>query len=279
MPYFNEEHIITDQFFAHYGMLEIYVHIVTSGILFAVSLLCAAFLYQSFRKSGVEWPGLVHGFLYTGFIGFGEFVEHIFRWDPFMNTSLHYLHYFAAPAAMIFLYLGVNEYYDRCSHPNEELHTISNEVAMGMFAAVLTLAIAMGGIAETPWDQRVEGPILILTIIPLLAITAIFINTARKIRKSMLAFYFPALGVSLSLLAIDIWLGRLGDVNSLASIYIVAHSLQSVLHAATATIMVLFVLAIKEGIREDILYLCEVTEKSVPRKKKVRKRDFDLTEQ
>jgi hypothetical protein len=279
MPYFNEERIIVDQFFAHYGMLEIYVHLMATAVLFIVSILSIVLLYDHFRKSGVEWPGIIHGFFYTGLIGLGEFLEHMFRWDPFLNTALHYLHHLAAPAAMVFFYLGIKEYYDKCSHPDEELHTISNEVAMGMFAGILTLAILMGGLAETPWDEGLEGPFLMLTLLPILGITAVFINTTRKIKKSMLAFYFPALGISLSALTIDIWMGRLSDVNNIASLYIVTHSLQNVLHAATATIMILFVFAVREGIREDILYQCEVTEKSKLNKKKERKRDFYLKEQ
>lgn len=279
MPYFNEQGTIVNQYFSHNGMLEIYVHIAASGVLFLVSFMGIAFLYNIFTENEVEWPALLHGFLYTGLIGLGEFLEHIFR-DPFLNTALHYLHYLAAPAAMVFFYLGINEYYDRCSHPEKELHTISNEVAMGMFAGVFTLAIIMGGLAETPWDASLESPFLMLTILPLLAITAVFISTSRKIKKSMLAFYFPALGISLSALSIDIWLGRFGEVQNLANLYIITHSLQNLLHAATATIMIMFVLAIKEGIAENILYNCEVTEKSERKpKNKPTVPEFRLDEQ
>ena len=269
MPYFNDQGVIVEQFFSHHGMLEIYTHLFASAILFTVSIATAAFLYVVFSKAHIEWPGIIHGFFYTGLIGFGEFAEHFFQ-DPFINTGLHYLHHIAAPAAMLFFYLGINEYYDRCSHPTEEIQTISNEVAMGVFAGIMTVIIIMGGIAGTPWDERLEGPFLVLIIVPLLAVTAVFINTTRKIRKSMLAFYFPALGVVLSALTIVIWAGRFGDVNEIAPLYIVAHSLQDVLHAATATVMVLFVLAIREGIREDVLYQCEVLEKSELKKKKPR---------
>jgi hypothetical protein len=279
VPYFNEQDVIVNQLISHHAMNEIYVHITASGILFIVSIITILLLFNTFRAKKIEWPGILHGILYTGLIGFGEFVEHIFRWDPFLNTALHYLHHISAPAAMVFFYLGINEYYDRCSHPDDKVHTISNEVAMGVFAGILTIAIIMGSLAGTSWDERLEGPFLILIIIPLIAITLVFINTTRKIKKSMLAFYFPALGVSLSALAIIIWIGRFGDVNKIASLYIITHSLQNVFHIATATLMVLFALAIREGIREDILYECEVTEKSRLKKRKKRKMDFNLHEQ
>jgi hypothetical protein len=277
MPYFNEKDLIVDQFSSHHGMNEIYAHLYAAGLLFAVSIISIIILYHTFIKSRVEWPGIIHGFFYTGMIGLGEFAEHFFK-DPFLNTALHYLHHIAAPAAMVFFFLGINEYYYRCSHPDEELHTISNEVAMGVFAGILTITIVMGGLAGTPWDERLEGPFLILIIIPLLAITSIFLNTTRKIKKSMLAFYFPAFGVTISALAIVIWFGRFGDVNKIASLYIIAHSLQNFLHAATATLMVLFVIAFREAIKEDILY-CEVTEKTKLKKLKKQKKDFDLVEQ
>jgi hypothetical protein len=279
MPYFNDQDLIVGQFSSHHQMHEIYVHIIAAVILFITSSICILYLYNSFRKSGVEWPGIIHGIFYTGLIGLGEFAEHFFPWDPFLNTSLHYLHHIAAPAAMVFFYLGINEFYDKCSHPREEVHTISNEVAMGVFAGILTIVIILGGLAGTPWDERLEGPFLGLVILPLLAITAVFINTTRKIKKSMLAFYFPAIGVSLSALSIVIWLGRFGDVNRIAAIYITAHSLQNILHAATAAVIALFVLAVREGLEEDILYQCEVTEKSKLNKKNEKRRDFNLEEQ
>jgi len=278
MPYFTEEKVIGGQVFAHYGMLEIYVHIVASLLLFLVSLLCIALLYQSIRNTRIRWPGLLHGFFYTGLIGLGEAVEHFFRWEPFLNTALHYLHHMAALAAMLFFYLAVNEYYYACSHPDEELPTISNEVAMGVLGGVMLVAIFMGSLAQTPWDVALEIPFLLLILIPLLLLTIILLNTTRRIRKSMLAFYFPALGAVLSLLVLDIWIGRLADAYKSASGYIIAHSLQNVLHAAVATLMLLFVLAIREGIREDVLYECEVSVKA-PKRKRPSVKPFPLNKQ
>ncbi len=180
---------------------------------------------------------------------------------------------------MVFFYLGINEYYDKCSYPKGDVYTISNEVAMGAFAAISFIVIIMGGIAGTPWDETLEIPFLMIIILPLLIVTAVFINTTRRIKKSMLAFYFPALGIALSALTIDIWLGRVGDVHNIASLYIIAHSLQDVFHASLASVMILFVLGIREGISEEILYTCEVTEKSRPRKRREKKREFNLEEQ
>ncbi len=279
MPYFNEEELLVEQFSSHHGMLEIYVHLTASLLLFLVSIFCIAFIHKTFKKSDVEWPALIHGFFYTGLIGFGEAFEHLFAGDTFLNTVLHYLHLIAAPIAMIFFYLAIEEYHYKTSHPKEEMHSQTDEIAMGVFAGVLMVVIMMGSLAGSPWDERLEAPFLILITIPLLAITAVFIKKAEKIRKSMLTFYFPVLGVTLSGLAVVIWLGRLGYVNRVSSLYITAHSLQNVLHGATATIMILLVLAIREGIREDILYVVEVTKKAKPKKKAVTRKKFSVTEQ
>jgi hypothetical protein len=275
MVYFNEEDLLVGQMIAHHGMMEIYAHLAASGILFVVSILSVVFLLITFQRTKTVWPGIIYGFFYTGLIGFGEFADHLFQ-DPFMSTSLHYLQLSAAPFAMAFYYLGIEEYYYRCSHPDEELHTISNEVAIGAFAGILTLVFIMGGLAGTPWDNRLEGPFLILIILPLLFLTGLFIKITRKLKKSMLAFYFPLMGITLSALIIIIWLGRVGDVNKNAALYIVSHSLQNVFHVATATVMILFVLAIREGLRENILHMCSVTEKSKlkKRKQKTRRRAF-----
>jgi hypothetical protein len=146
MVYFNEEDLLVGQMIAHHGMMEIYAHLAASGILFVVSILSVVFLLITFQRTKTVWPGIIYGFFYTGLIGFGEFADHLFQ-DPFMSTSLHYLHLSAAPFAMAFYYLGIEEYYYRCSHPDEELHTISNEVAIGAFAGILTLVFIMGGLA------------------------------------------------------------------------------------------------------------------------------------
>ncbi|MFQ5887868.1 MAG: hypothetical protein ACE5HY_04145, partial [Candidatus Hydrothermarchaeales archaeon] len=202
----------------------------------------------------------------------GEFVEHFFRWDPFLDSSFHYFHHIASPIALIFLYLGITEYHDKCSHPNEEIHTISNEVAMGVFAGSLTVAIIMGYLSLTPVGRKLGGLFFILIIVSILVTTIFIIKIARRITKSMLASYFPALGISLSVLTIEIWLARFAHVYNINSLLILSQSLQSILHTITATIMVLFVLAVRESIKEDILYTSVVTEKS--KLKKQRKRDF-----
>lgn len=260
-------------------MLEIYVHIIAAGILFMAALAASAYLFNHFNRHKVVWPGLIHGFFYTGLIGLGEFLEHIFRWDPFINTSLHYLHHLAAPVAMVFFYLGINEFYDRCSHPDDEVHTISNEVAMGMLAGILMIVFFMGSLAGTPWDERLEGPFLILILIPLIVITWLLIKTSKRIKKTMLAQYFPALGVSLSLLTVVIWLGRFSDLNKISTLYIVTHGLQDTLHIITATIIVMFTLSIRESMRENILFDCDVTVKSNRKEKKGRPKDINVYEQ
>lgn len=278
MAYFDEAGVLAGQMAAHYGMNEIYVHIIASGILFLSSLISIALLLQAIKGSGFRWPGVIHAMLYTGLIGFGEFVEHVFPLDPFLSNALHYLHHIAAPVALLFFYLGIEEFIKECTLPKEEIHTISDEVALGVFAGVFILAAFMGSLGESPFSAKIEGPFLLLILLPLLALAGFLVWRASHIRKSMITFYFPAFGLALSLLVLDIWAGRLGDVNRIASLYIIAHSLQTVFQVAAATTMLLFTAAVIEGIKEGILHTCEVTRTSKPRKNR-KERNFRLDEQ
>ncbi|GBE18593.1 MAG TPA: hypothetical protein ENH13_00695 [Euryarchaeota archaeon] len=279
MAHFNKQDMLVGQLYSHHGLNEIYGHLIVAAILFLVSVVCAALLYRLFQKTQIEWPALLYAFIYTGLIGLGEFAEHFFT-DTFLNTVLHYTHLLAAPGAMVFFYLAIREYHYKCSYPDEELNTVSNEASMGVFVTIITITVLLGGLAGTPWDETLEGPVLIVILLPMIALSALLIRAAGKIDKSNLTVYFPVFGAVLSGLTLTIWIGRFADVHQIAMLYIAAHSLQNVFHAGMATLILLFTRMIRREIRDDTLFKCRVNELSKHWEKKLEpKRRFNLDEQ
>ena len=82
-----EDGILQNQFMAHKGLQEIYMHIYSGFILFVVCVISVVVLYEYFKDSKYTWKPVLAGILSTGLIGLGEGAEHLFFAIPLVILS------------------------------------------------------------------------------------------------------------------------------------------------------------------------------------------------
>ncbi len=228
-----------------------------------------------------SWPALLGGLIYIGLIGLGEGAEHLPFFDPFIKSMAHYLHLISAPIAVFTLYLGMVETVSLIKKGPLESRLHSTEIGMGIFAAASMVGMTMAYLAETPWNARIEGPFLIATFIPTVFFVALVVRESRHFAESTEMLYLPLLSIAVSLLTLDIWIGRYADVKDMAGLYILTHSFQDTLLAATGAIMLLFALSIWYNHRIGRLFVLGVSSKTKAEKKPSQKetRKFKINEQ
>ena len=282
MPYFDESGVIMGQLPGHYGMSEIYTHIYASFFLFLPSIAAVAIVYSTVKKSQFSWPVILGGVLYVGRRGLGEGIEHLPFLDPYIRSMGHYTHLISAPIAVFTLYLGMKETVELCKVGPEKAKLGGAEIGMGIFAAASLVVILMGYLAHTPWNEHIESPVLLIIFLPTLFFVGLVIYESRHFAESTEMLYLPIISIAVSFLTLDIWIGRFADVEGFAGLYILTHSFQDTLLAATGGMVLLFALHIWYSHRIGRLFLLGVSSREeapetpapVPRKK-----DFRVDEQ
>ncbi|MFV2041361.1 MAG: hypothetical protein ACC644_05145, partial [Candidatus Hydrothermarchaeales archaeon] len=181
--------MILGQLPGHYGMSEIYVHFYSGFFLFFASIAAVAIVYSTLKKSRYSWPVLLGGMGYVGLIGLGEVLEHIPFLDPYIQSMAHYLHLISAPIAVFTLYLGMKETVILCKEGPIKAKLHGAEIGMGIFAAASMAVIIMGYVADTPWNERIEGPVLLMVFLPTLFFVGLVIWESRHFAESTEMLY------------------------------------------------------------------------------------------
>jgi hypothetical protein len=268
MVYFDESGVVLGQLSGHHNVFEIYAHLYASFFLFFASLIAITIVYYTLKKSVYSWPAILGGLLYVGLIGLGEGLEHLPFLDPFIQSMAHYLHLFSAPIAVFTLYLGMQETVAMCKKGPLNAKVHSTEIGMGIFAVASMGVVIMAALAHTPWNERIEGPFLLAIFLPTVFFVALVFWESRHFAESTEMLYLPILSIAVSFLALDIWLGRFADVNGLASLYILTHSFQDTILAATGGIVMLFALNVWYSHRIGRLFVCGVSSREEMTEKK-----------
>lgn len=268
MAYFDETGVIMGQLLGHYNISEIYTHLYASFFLFFASLLAIAIIYHALNKSVYSWPAIMGGLLYVGLIGLGEGLEHLPFLDPYIRSMAHYLHLISAPIAVFTLYLGMQETVAICKHEtfNPKIH--SNEIGMGIFAVASMAVATLAYLAQMPWNERIEGPVLLLIFLPTVFFVALVLSESRHFAESTEMLYLPIISIAVSFLALDIWIGRYANIKGLASLYLLTHSFQDILLAVTGGAVLLFSFNIWYSHRIGRLFVLGVSSKVEKTEKK-----------
>jgi len=282
MPYFDESGLLMGQLPGHHGMSEIYTHIYAAFFLFFASVAATAIVYSTLKKSKFSWPVLLGGMMYVGGIGLGEGIEHLPFLDQYIRSMGHYIHLLSAPIAVFTLYLGMKETVSICKVGPEKAKLGGAEIGMGIFAAASMAVVIMGYMAHTPWNERIEGPVLLMIFLPTLYFVGLVIYESRHFAESTEMLYLPIVSIAVSVLTLDIWIGRFADVQGYAGLYVWTHAFQDAWLAATGGMILLFALHIWYSHRIGRLFLLGISSREQAAEHvapKTKKKDFRIDEQ
>jgi hypothetical protein len=243
MVLFDSSGHLIDQISGHHGLLEIYAHIYASLFLFLVSLSSIGLLYYFFRSSIFRFQGLLNGLFYTGLIGLGETLEHVFL-SPKMGSFFHYLHLFAAPIAIIFYFFSLQEIFSKKS---EKIRKVDSKKSISVFSIFLTILLLLSSFSNATWDVEIEVPLVLVTVLPTLVLVGMLLEKSKIISDSALALIsLRVMLLGVSALTISILAGRYGDFAGKAQVYIIFHQLQNISHVVTGTALLIFVATISQ---------------------------------
>lgn len=243
MVSFDPNGRLTDQIAGHHGLLEIYAHVYVSLFLFLASLASIFVLYYYFRSSVFKYQSLFNGIFYTGLIGLGEALEHVFL-DPQIDSMFHYLHLFAAPVALIFYFLALGEIFG--GHPGER-RKVDAKKSIAVLIAVLFIIVVLSSFSDAPWDPEIEVPFVLITAVPTLVLVVVLLEKSKIISESTLALVsLRIILLGVSSLTMSILAGRYGDFTGKANVYIFFHQLQNISHVVTGTALLILVVTISQ---------------------------------
>lgn len=232
--------VITNQFMAHMGLQEIYLHIYSGFILFIISVISVVVLYDYFKDSKYTWKPVMAGILSTGLIGLGEGAEHLFA--TFGHEVFHYTHMLGAPVAMYFLYVGAREY---TMQYREGGRPIGFKTTIGLMFLVFIVSVVIASFARVEWDPVIERPFIYIIATPVVVLSFLTLKEANEQyeMQKVLRYYLSLLAISVMLLSIVIMLGRDADIIGSAYLYMVAHSFQAILLVVNATFIMSFTIS------------------------------------
>lgn len=258
MVRFDENMMLVDQLFDHHGLMKIYTHLYATAFLFLASLAAVYIIYRVLAKdSPFTWPGIMAGMISTGLIGLGEFAEHFFSITSFGYYLFHYLHMLAAPIAIYFFYVGSKEFIEECD-PEGKVKPLSSNIISAIFGSAIIIVVFLAWVSKGPWGQKIEGPFLYITLIPMFFLIALILVEVSDITESIVMIFIPFMAVSVSLLALDMWFNRFSSLAANASLWIIGHVAEDILHAATGTLLLLFAVITSRAHRLGVIYICGV---------------------
>ena len=229
---------IENQIKEHYDLNEIYVHYYSGFFNFLICSISALIIVTAERKLEIGgWNYIASGILFNGFIGFGEVVEHFFK--PFWHDFFHYFHVYSGFFSLLLLYLGVRLVLASIAGRK----TLENKfIIVAAFIFLLILSFLTSIKTTEKWDPRLEVPVMSLLLAPTVLLTILLIYDALKIfqESGFVMVTLTSFAVFAMFLQLVIILGRISDILGNAYFYALTHSLQDVLHVASATNALLF---------------------------------------
>ncbi|MCL7475736.1 MAG: hypothetical protein M8352_06810 [ANME-2 cluster archaeon] len=243
-----QDNVMVNQFMAHKGLHEIYVHIYSGFLLFLVSVISVILLYDHFKDSKYTWKPVMAGILSTGLIGLGEGAEHLFA--TFGHEVFHYTHMIGSPVAMYFLYIGTKEYSMQFKEGGKPMATRS---IIAIMSSVFIVSVVLASFAREEWDPYIERPFILIIAIPLILLSVLTIKEAydQFEMQKMVMHNLSLLALSVMLLNIVILLGRDADIARNAYIYLVAQVLQVIFLIVTATFIMVFTISMYIIMKQD----------------------------
>ncbi|MFQ5887501.1 MAG: hypothetical protein ACE5HY_02260 [Candidatus Hydrothermarchaeales archaeon] len=260
MVHFGERGLLIHQFVDHHGMMEIYSHLFASTFLFIASLIALYLFYKAFTgESSYPWRYIEAGTVGVGLIGLGEAAEHFFLESPFGHGIFHYLHMISAPIALYFFYIGITEFIkeDQVTSKFDSVQSssgLSTKHILLIFVAMFLVVAVLAGISYVPWDPRVEGPFLYVSLIPTLILAWMLVVKSEEVTESIVMIFIPIIAVLVSLLALDVWFVRYVDIWGNAPLYVITHNIQNVLHVLNGGVLLMFAITAGRAHRLRILY-------------------------
>jgi len=239
MVYF-EGNLLIDQMHGNHNMLEQIVNIYGGLILVFNVIVSILIIYKNFRGSKVAWPSIMAGMMSAGLIGLGDVLEHIIPGaNPLPSETMHYLQLLGGPVALFLLYTGLKEYTS-----TKEIKPLSANKLLIILAATLLIPVVLATQVHQRLDPNVEGPFLIITIIPTLVIAFLLLNLARTSfeEHSSMVLYISFVGIGTTLLTLWLFITRMGDVGLLdnAFLYVNGQALTDLTESAAATAILSF---------------------------------------
>lgn len=243
-----EGNIIINQFMAHKGLQEIYVHIYSGFLLFVVSVISVVILYDYFKDSKYTWKPVMAGILSTGLIGLGEGAEHLFA--MFGHEVFHYTHMLGSPVAMYFLYIGTKEYSMQFKEGGKPMATRS---IIAIMLSVFIVSVVLASFARVEWDPDIERPFIFIIAVPMIVLSLLTIKEAydQFEMQKIVMHNLSLLAISVMLLNIVILLGRDADIVRNAYVFLVAQVLQVIFLIVTATFIMVFTISMYIIMKQD----------------------------
>ncbi|MDO8727169.1 MAG: hypothetical protein Q7J35_13955 [Candidatus Methanoperedens sp.] len=221
-------------------MREQLVHNYAGLLLVLASIIGVLIIYKNFRGSKIAWPSIMAGMVAAGFIGLGDSIEHLLPGiSPVPHETLHYLHMIGGPVSVFLLYMGLREY-----TATTEVKPFSGSKLILILLLTILIPFGLATQANQRWDPDIEGPFLIVTSIPTIIIALLLLLKAKSAfeEHSTVVLNISFVAVAATLLTISLLVGRMGDTTLLnnADLYVNGHAIADLMHAVTATTLLIF---------------------------------------
>lgn len=239
MVYF-EGNLLIDQAIGRHNMYEQIVNNYAGLFLTFASLIGILIIYKNFKGSKIAWPSIMAGMVSAGFIGLGDAGKNLIMGiNPLPHESLHYLSMIGGPVALILLYTGLKEY-----TATKEIKPMSSFKLSIILIATLLIPVGLATQAHQRLDPHIEGPFLLVTVVPTVIIALLLLNKARTsfAEHSTVVLGISFVAIATTLLTLALLAGRLGDVEMLNDglLYVNGRAISDLMHAATATTILSF---------------------------------------
>jgi len=240
MVYFEGNLLIEQIQDQHHFMREQLVHNYAGLLLVLASIIGVLIIYKNFRGSKIAWPSIMAGMVAAGFIGLGDSMEHLLPGiSPLLHEALHYLHMIGGPVAVFLLYMGLREYTS-----TTQVKPLSGFKLILILLVTILIPVGLATQAHQKWDPIIEGPFLLVTSIPTIIIALLLLLKAKSSfeEHSTVVLNISFVAVAVTLLTISLLVGRMGDTSLLnnAELYVNGHAIADLMHAATATTLLIF---------------------------------------
>lgn len=156
-----------------------------------------------------------------------------------MHDFFHYFHIYSGFFSLLLLYLGVKLILSSIVGNNisERKSIIAASLILLLFLSLLTSVKT-----TEKWDPRFEIPVMSILLIPTILLTILLVYDAYKIfqESGFVMVTLTSFAVFAMLLQLVIILGRISDIMGNAYFYTITHSIQDLLHVASATNALIF---------------------------------------
>jgi hypothetical protein len=254
-----ENGTLVNQIVGNYGMSEVYVETFSGALLFLScvasitiahstfgrDILHRGFLIRSLiisrRYEGIKmtepgllgWQTISAAILYTGLIGLGESMRHLFE-NPLMVNFFQVISILAAPIALHFFYLGIRK------HIKREYDTVILPLIVWGTVAFLYAAAVLAIFAS--YYEGIIEVFFYLALFPVLALAGLLMGMAFKSYSKHVVFIPGAsmMGMMTALLVISMLIERMSIMYRAGDIYIVAQVAKDILLSMTAASVLIY---------------------------------------